>query len=1504
MSEPNRILVKMLERLRAGLLDGPGINCRPHRSRQRVDFTQFAKFQADSPAEYLLDLLGPEKAAVVSATMSRPAKRHPPSPAPRPDDGQPPPSSDPPSDTGEPSVMQPVAPDDLETSEGDLATLQDALFHKLKILAEDARVYEQDTGVDVLHVGFPLLHIPPGAGGSTRRILAPLALIPVSMQMRLLPRPSVRLSCRSEQMDRVIPNPSLFAWLEQSHKPAPAELMEDDGSREPWDEIVALARWIAETFAIELPAIFNTPELPSSDWFDLVPAPRADDNIPAIVLSAVLGLFPVNNQALLRDMEAMIHDSSLTGPVRGFLDVAATLAEPEDGPKPETPSDGTAPAAGPSVDVVRLVTAADPCQARAVRLARTASGLVVHGPPGTGKSQTITNIIGDHLIRGQRVLFVSDKRTALDVVADRLAHLGLGSLVAVVHDPARDQRDFYRSVREQLESLAESKTSAKSEKDLARIDHELEEIRAELTEARRLLHGPSQGSEPAAVRAEPLAVGAGPSFHELVGKMLAFTPQGAAREVYDKAAVEGWLIARSDLDAQSKTLPELLARADSVQYGVNPWTDAVGASLDEFLARTGEEIRGSLQRCLERATQADTTADAAIPPFRADQPLADQIAARQQASELLIGLLDAPDRNVIDHWLSTSDDDWHHARRTLALAFPMEAIVRGGPLDAELWLQWGTKLADPASLAGQIRRLDHYCATAERWYAFLYVSRRIEARKILATYELPLGPESAKRLLAFLRGAQARQNLRSLLQALLGSSAGAAAPALADDTALLRSLGSHQRMLELLCLCTRDAPLSKMREGIASALQDPDKAEELLRGLAHSPRRAEAIEALQVELKNARLFRRRWLEQVHASLCEGQPIAETIQSLSAALPSCETVLRVRDGVSQLPDGLRGAVSALLQANVPAEVSLATLERIGCEQAIRAQFVAHPQLARLDGERLTQGIQRYRQLRQEKHKAVCAAVLHRWTELQKERLLATTRTRLNSDGADVRRRLLLQGDRALRLRKVIEVGRAIAGGDPLFDLRPVWMASPETVAQIFPRLALFDAIVFDEASQCRLEHALPVLTRGKRVVVAGDSKQLPPTRFFETAVIASEADEAETGQEWFEVQQGDVEDLLTASLNLQIEQSYLDVHYRSRNADLIAFSNYYFYGSRLQPIPVHPKNRLRSSPIELIPSGGVYDKRRNIVEAQAVSRLVRDLLNRTKPPSIGVACFNTEQRDQILDSLDELAEDDERFAERLAQARSRKGKASNESLFVKNLENVQGDERDHIIISTTYGPDPNGRFYRRFGPLGRAGGGRRLNVLVTRARESVHLVTSIPPSVYQSLPPVPQGQSPNGAWLLFAYLAFARNLQDQYAANSERESRDGAPVATAEGAPATVQIRPSESGSLFAEGVARRLAEEQQLPSQVHWGNDAFCVDVALSAGRSPENATIGLLCDLNRYPRADDAIEWEIFRTDVLEGAGWQLQRIWSPQFYRDAMSVTQKVAESVKQVGVIGHGG
>ncbi|MFY0522909.1 AAA domain-containing protein [Archangium gephyra] len=228
-----------------------------------------------------------------------------------------------------------------------------------------------------------------------------------------------------------MPNTALIAWVERQTGKRFGELFADEQGQEPWREVNELAAAVATALELPAPAPFTPETL-------LSPTPRSEDESTAgaaILPCAVLGLYPLSNQSLVDDMRALVDGEPVQGPIESFLRVGVSLGA-QGAPRKDAASQGLWRAGED-----RLVSHADPCQSRAVRLARSSRGLVVHGPPGTGKSQTIANAIGDHLARGERVLLVCDKRTALDVVKHRLEHLGLGSLCAVVHDAQRDQRE-------------------------------------------------------------------------------------------------------------------------------------------------------------------------------------------------------------------------------------------------------------------------------------------------------------------------------------------------------------------------------------------------------------------------------------------------------------------------------------------------------------------------------------------------------------------------------------------------------------------------------------------------------------------------------------------------------------------------------------------------------------------------------------------------------------------------------------------------------------------------------------------------------------------------------------------------------------------------------------------------------------------------------------------------------------------------------------------------------
>ncbi len=1421
----NKILIAMLERLYASLTSGPVMNCRPHSSRQRIDLAALARFDDSSAASLIAKLLGTEREAKLAGKASPPAVRS---------DSQ-----------GAEAAHQPW--DD-----------QQALLSKLRTIAEDAKTYEQDTGAQVLFVGFPLLSVPPdprrsGRFGATKRVVAPIAFVPVKLAIKTQRPQTVTLSCAEDGADRVVANAALLAWLEQQTGKKVEGLFLDEEGTQPWREIEELVRRVCE--ALEIPAPSDVG--PSSE---VRAVPKNEDeqvSVPRILSSAVLGLFPVSNQGLLRDLEALVDGEPARGPIESFLRAGVGLGR-------------SVAAVGPR-DVAgdRLISQADPCQARAVRLARESTGLVVHGPPGTGKSQTIANIIGDHLARGERVLFVCDKRTALDVVHHRLDRLGIGSFCAIVHDAQRDQRELYKSIREQLEGLPEARTNAAAVAELRAVDAELAKLHAELTTHHAAIsRRPSDESDP--------------SLHELTGEWFSIDVPDGVPAINEIRGVKA-----PALIPLERHVREMLERTALTKFPNNPWCEALGLDLQDYLAQRVEHWRDVMEEIRRTARAVDEAVQPSILPFDPTIDVAMQGEARAGLAERLAPLLER-DGDAVARWASQAGPAVAQITRELDVVTPQVTTVESTGLDPELAVVVRPATTNASELALWLARVAAYLLIARKWYRFLFFGRNRDARAVMQRFGLALTAGSAERVSNFLAGVRARRILQDFAETTLRLGPGVRE----RDAELTRVVRAHGALFVILRELEGSSPLGAPAARIRTLLTDRTQHAALLEGLRASPRRARAIVNFELALTSSRLFGSPWLAEVGSSLRGGGTVLTRIAPLEQHFGDIEGLLRIQRTLATLPLPIANAATEMAAYSVSVDIAWSLMRRAVIAGEILSRHQQSPELVEIDAERVRATHERYRALEDRRRALVRDLVQHVWIGRQRQRLLATTGSRLNSAGAELRRRLTLRGEHAMRVRQVVAAGSEIADGDPLFDVRPVWMASPETVAQIFPRKPLFDVVVFDEASQCRLEEALPVLVRARRVVIAGDPKQLPPTRFFESALTKSQEDEQDLSEQGlFEEQQADVEDLLGAALNLEIEQCYLDVHYRSQNAGLIQFSNQSFYDKRLQPIPGHPKNRERHPPIRLARVDGVYEKRANTAEAREVLRIVRELLAREAPPSIGIACFNLVQRDAISAALDEAAAIDPEFAGRLSRARSRQGAASFEGLFVKNLENVQGDERDHMIISTTYGPDLKGRFYRRFGPLALAGGGRRLNVLVTRARQVVHLVTSIPKEVYSTLPPVESGRTPNGAWLLFRYLQYAEELAALYAAEGERLAR--ATVA----AQGTINVRQSDCPSQFAEALANHLGNEHGISSDVHWGNDGFCVDVALHHPTRPEDVTIGILCDGSRYDKAEDPVEWDLFRTAILQQQGWEFVRLWAPHFFRDPVTAivsVQKAADAV----------
>ncbi len=1422
------ILEVMLQRLYQSLLKGPGLNARPHNSRQRVDVSTLGALSESFPANAVAELLA-------SGKIDIPAKAE--------------------------RFNRPDYPE-AEWSEEQKAQRsawdkQSTILRKLSGIVTDAKEYFNDHGEAALFVGYPLISIPPKddrQGFGSSRVVAPLAMIPISLTVRTNARPGISVTSVEEGADRVIPNPALLAWIERMTGESADDLFADENGDEPWKELSSILEFVARGTGIPMdPLTADSP---------LVQVPKTD-SLPdgaAILNSAVIGLFPMRNPGMIRDTQWMSdNETALTGPVRSFLKPEAINGD-SPGDLPEAESVSAAEQASFERDFSKeyLITRADPCQTAAVEEAASARALVIHGPPGTGKSQTIANIIGDHLARGERVLFVCDKRTALDVVKYRLDALGIGHLCGVIHDPQRDRKTFYMGLRERLERLVEIGLPADEKKILDQVNNRLSELHQELRETYRLLHGDESAA----------------SFHSLVGEWMAF---GEFPEVEEGAES----ITSEILESHKTTITELCGRAQAAKLSNNPLHGILTTDLDLFFTTSAGEIETQINSLAETFPLPGDNED--IPPIPATGKLESIAVSRATLAKAIerYRTLGFPD---LTKAILKSPDTTSLSAKWAAIENSVELTRE--ELDPELALQSSAETSTLSSINSSIVALRNYLSAMESWTNLFAFSSKKAAGAKLAKFGLQLGVEQARRTEQFLEGQRARIIVADFIGSLAEESHNIP---ISDSPALRSSITAIETGFELSQGITADETLIQ-NDALAADLAAGEPGN-WSNDLETSATRATALAQLLKNLQSSGTFVDTAIAQWEDDFRAGKPGNTVAEAITKASTTVEALLRAEDCLHKLPPELAAAGTHLATTESDPDYALETLARTAIGNEIRARILSSPDLARIDTVRIEAAFTELGDRIAEKQNLVRSIVTYSWQKRQSDRLLATTGSRLNSTGSSLRQRLYVRGKKALRLRQMIATGADIEGGDPLFDLCPIWMASPDTVAQIFPRAALFDVAIFDEASQCRLEEALPVLLRAKRLVVAGDPKQLPPTRFFEGSVIDSDEGEIETEEDLHAHQMSETEDLLGAALNLDVAEAYLDVHYRSRNEGLIGFSNDSFYGSRLQPIPGHPKNKALSAPVRLKNIEGTYKDQSNPAEAIAVVETIKELLDSDAPPSIGIATFNIKQRNLILELLDEEAASEPAFAEKLTTARSRRGSDSFEGLFVKNLENVQGDERDVMVISTTFGRDESGKFRRNFGALSRVGGERRLNVLVTRARDEILIVTSIPREEYQSGLASAGDAKPNGRHFLYAYLSYAERLEALY--TSYHDSLEAMKVS----GEVECEVAPANQPSLVARALGKKLCSEKKIGSTVHWGNNGFLVDVALTHPLMPEDVTIGVLADFNRYRNTPDPVDWELFRTEILRTQGWQLQRIWSPRLFRDTDSELARIAEAHKNM-------
>jgi very-short-patch-repair endonuclease len=548
-------------------------------------------------------------------------------------------------------------------------------------------------------------------------------------------------------------------------------------------------------------------------------------------------------------------------------------------------------------------------------------------------------------------------------------------------------------------------------------------------------------------------------------------------------------------------------------------------------------------------------------------------------------------------------------------------------------------------------------------------------------------------------------------------------------------------------------------------------------------------------------------------------------------------------------GLGGLVERFETGTIDPEGALHCFDRVYYSQLLREFMRQNPALAQFDGV-----------LHERRVEAFC--------ELDKERLALSRHRVLMAHfdrlppAAGVGPVGILRGEME-RKRGHRTVRRLLKdAGSVVQAIKPVFMMSPLSVAQFLePGTVEFDLLVVDEASQVQPVDALGAIARCNQIVVVGDSRQLPPTRFFTR--MTSDVPELEDEEASANVAEArDVESILGLCCARGLPQTMLRWHYRSRHHSLIAVSNHEFYEDRLFIVPSpHPSSSglgLRFNPVP----EGVFDSGAsgtNRVEAKAVCNAVIEHARQSPELSLGVAAFSVRQQQAILDELELLRREN-------PDTESFFSSHADEPFFIKNLENVQGDERDVIFISVGYGKNAHGYMAMRFGPLSNEGGERRLNVLISRAKNRCEVFSSI---VAEDIDL--ERASGRGVAALKTFLTYAKTDLLAVATNSGREEE-----------------------SPFEEAVRRAI---ESLGHEVHpqVGVAGFYIDLAVRDPAQPGHYLLGIECDGATYHSSRSARDRDRLRQAVLEDHGWTIHRIWSTDWFQHPAEQLRKVQQAIE---------
>jgi very-short-patch-repair endonuclease len=1062
---------------------------------------------------------------------------------------------------------------------------------------------------------------------------------------------------------------------------------------------------------------------------------------------------------------------------------------------------------------------ADSSQLAAVFAAAMGLSFVLHGPPGTGKSQTITNLIAHCIAARKTVLFISEKMAALNVVHRRLKSLGIDRYCLELHSNKTRKKSVLAQLARALEKDGDASPKAWMNK-----GRRLASFREQLNGYVEALHQKRETGESVFEGFMTLIANQGSS-----PVSLEWPSTGSFNEEKLQSLIE--LVDR--IAATGKSCGDLAKHpwGSSRRADWSPgWEEKVTSARAELLAAL-KTLRVSVEPVARHAGLGEgewSFGDLGV--------LGDFASLMSQSPAIPRTLILESDRQEVERRVKTWSS--HGMRRD---------ELRGTLYEAY----------DPRVLELDLAALETTLGKSRTsWWPLSWIRLRAVRKSLgTATKDRSFPPKEnlASDLLVGIELCKEEKLIRDALAAGQASFGGLWKGGDPDWVELLRVFSWTQkvrllaqraagedidRFVELLerwaKLVTEGRELLSENGEIGKSL-----AEFLLAYKGFLESLQGVNELLDLDASRAWTPDKGFLARVEETLGVWEAKATRLRQWCAWQ-------RVRG--EALTEGLNPLISACEAGTIPPAELSGVFLRSFYAWWVGAITDAEPALREFFSPEHELSIQKFQKADHEFRNLTRSVIL---TKL-KEKVPSAGHREVRNSEMGILSREIQKRTRHMAIRTLFQKIPTL-----LPRLKPCLLMSPISVAQYLDAsYPPFDIVVFDEASQIPVWDAIGAIARGAQAIIVGDPKQLPPTTFFQRV----EAADDEPDEEGIE----DLESILDDCLAARLPQLYLDWHYRSRHESLITFSNTHYYDQKLETFP-SPDPEGMGVAWRHVPDG-VYDKgktRTNRVEAEEVVREIRSRL--TDPArsrrSIGVVTFSQAQQNLIEDLLETARQEDpeiDRFFSEDAL----------EPVFVKNLENVQGDERDVILFSVCYGPDGEGRISMNFGPMNREGGERRLNVAVTRARREVLVFSTLKAEQIDL-----NRTKARGVADLKAFLEYAEHGHSALALEESTTGHD------AEESP-------------FSELVSR--LKEKGFAVRTRIGCSGFRIDLAVAEADARDTYILGIVCDGKNYAGAKTARDRDILREEVLKSLGWALHRIWMPDWWRDPEAEILKVMEAL----------